>query len=136
MNSRIRPASPLFWLQLLAGLFFFFLGLAELLYMETLFPALAGGVSGAFGRGSEELNVVAAILELLGGIVLVVFLFTPTIGKVGVITAVILLVLWLLRVIFDYIFTGFFEPNFVIWFKNFSYALIPAAVLWLLGFGR
>jgi hypothetical protein len=122
-----------FWVQLVLGVFFTALGLVALIYNR--YGMDGGGVGRLFSRGGDTLNVIFAIVELAGGVILLLGLFVAMSGRVPYVAALVLLVLWLVRVLDCYFLSGIFEPNFLIWLTGFSRSLIPAAALWIVARG-
>jgi phage shock protein PspC (stress-responsive transcriptional regulator) len=128
----IRQPSVGTWLQVATGVFFVTLGIAELSAQDAWFGGIFAGVSQPFGPEGDVVNVVASLVELVGGVGLLAMLFVPFSPGVyrGLIIAT--LVVWGLRVLYHRVFTDVAEPDPVLWLNAIALDLIVGFVLWML----
>ena len=132
MAGRARSTDVSLWIQLLTGAFFLTLGILELAYYDSLLGGAFSGFGPAFGRASRELSLVAAIIEIVGGAVLLAAPFVPMGGSVYRISVLALTVLWAIRVIYQHIFVSLVEPTFLVWLNRLSVDALIALVLFML----
>ncbi len=126
MRQRFSIGSTLFWLQIAVCVFLIALGII----------GLEGGF-GLFGRNrplfrDDTLQTVASLVELAGGAILLVALFTALPSRLLFVSGLVLLGLWILLLLDGLFLTGFGEPGFLVWLNRLSWYLIPAFVLWLI----
>lgn len=132
MARRTRGIDISLWIQLLAGAFFLTLGILELAYYDSLLGGAFSGFGPAFGRASRELSLVAAIIELVGGAVLLAAPFVPMGGSVYRISILSLTILWAIRIVYQHIFVSLIEPTFLVWLNRLSVDALIALVLFML----
>ncbi len=121
-----------FFIRLFGGLFLISLGIIELNAQSSFLQGVFRGVALPFGSGAGVLNTVASLIELAGGITLITTLFTHIrVSLYRFIVAAALLV-WLARIVYQYLLTGFLEPDLLLWVKSFSIDAMFAGILWLL----
>ncbi len=132
MAPRTRSSDISLWIQLLTGAFFLTLGILELAYYDSLIGGAFRGFGPAFGRGSKELSLVAAIIELVGGAVLLAAPFVPMRAGVYRIPVLSLTVLWGIRIVYQYVFVALIEPTFLVWLNRLSVDVLIALVLLML----
>ena len=132
MARSSRSLDATLWIQLLAGAFFLTLGILELAYYDSLIGGAFRGFGPAFGRGSRELSIVAAVVELIGGAVLLLAPFVPMGTGVYRIPVLALTILWVARVVYSHFAVSLIEPTFLIWLNRLSGDALVAVVLFML----
>jgi hypothetical protein len=115
----------IFWLQLVTCIFLITLGIVGL--TEGSRAALRN--DGIF-RG-DSFRVIASIMELGGGVILLVALFAALRARFLFWVGVVLFALWLMLILEAFFMRGFLEPNSMIWANRLSWHGIPAVVLWI-----
>jgi hypothetical protein len=123
-------------IRVFAGLFLFSLGLVELNAQQAFLQGVFRGITQPFGADAGALNTIAALIELAAGIMLVASLFLSINASAYRILMLAVIVVWLGRIVYRYLFAGFVEPDFLLWLKGLSFDAVFAGVLWLMYGGR
>jgi hypothetical protein len=117
-----------FFLQLCLGLFFLALGIMGL----GNYNSKLSGIARFFGR-DDSLRVVAAVIELVMGIVLVLGLFLSLGSGLARVFSIALFALWALYILYYFVFNGLFKPDFVPWLYEVAWRSIVLVALWIVG---
>ncbi len=134
MARASRSFDTFLWIQLLTGAFFLTLGILELAYYDSLLGGALRGFRPAFGGSARELNLIAGIIELVGGLVLLLSPFVPMSRGFYRIPVLSLTILWAIRIVYVHIFVALLEPSFLVWVNRLAIdALIALVMLMLAG---
>lgn len=124
-------SGALFMLQLLTGIYLATLGLNGLLRYDSDLARLGRGISQAFGGGPDILTLVAAVVQLAGGVVLVVVLFVAVGDLLFRVLTFAVLAVWFLRIVMLLFVNSFLAPDLLTWLSQFSLHGIVAMSLWM-----
>jgi uncharacterized membrane protein YphA (DoxX/SURF4 family) len=133
MKRNVSISQPFVVVQLLTALFLITLGIQGLVEYNSDWNQFWRGVNHAFGGDNAQvLAIIISILELASGVVVLLALFRIGNDRIVRILTLIVIVFWLLRIIYYYVFNGFLEPSFILWLNRISLELLVTAVLWMI----
>ena len=124
-------SGAVFMLQLFTGVYLATLGLNGLLRYDSDLARLGRGIAQAFGGGPDILTLVAAIIQLAGGVVLVVVLFAAVGDVLFRVLTFSVLAVWILRIVLLLFVNNFLAPDLLSWLSQFALHGIVAMSLWM-----
>jgi len=118
-------------LQIAVGFFLVTLGIAGLMSYNTTLSEAARALSRIFGRASNPLNLIIAIVEVVAGAVLVLDLFVTLAGRLQFWTTLFIAVLWVVQIVVVFFVNNLLAPDFITWLNRLSMDLIILVGLWM-----
>lgn len=120
-------------LQIALVLFLITLGIVGLTEYNSRINELGRSLNRLFGRADNPANLIAAIAELVAGIIIGVALFVPVEKRVLWMACLVIAILWVIKILWVYVFYHIFEPDFATWLNGLSADLIVLVGLWITG---
>lgn len=118
-------------LQFITGLALFLIGLFAIVNYNSTGRELARSVNQLFGGKSDTLDLVLGILLAVSGVLVFVTTVVPLEKKALLISCVIALVIWVIRIILVYFTSDIGEPNFLAWAAPLLKDLVVLSALWV-----
>ncbi len=118
-------------LEIALAAFLITLGLAGLLNWDSGLTQVGRDINRAFGRASNPIAVIVAIVELLAGVMLLFSAFVSVEARLLYLLTLVIAILWALRILFGFFGRDLFEPNFVVWLNRLAADLIVLLALWM-----
>ena len=134
--AKSRPKSTFdatLLLQIALVLFLVTLGIVGLTEYNSRLSELGRSLNRFFGRPDNPVNLIAAIAELVAGIIIGIALFLPLERRVIWVACLVIAILWIIKILWVYVFYNIFEPDFVTWLNGLSADLIVLVGLWITG---
>jgi hypothetical protein len=124
--------STLFVLQIVVAAYLITLGLLGIIYWDSNWAQFGRGLNRAFGGGNNPINLIVAIVELAGGVIVLFALFASM--HSGLLSAVTLVIaiLWAVLIVVNLFARDIFETNFLVWLNRLAADLIVLLALWLI----
>ncbi len=120
-------------LQIVLAVFLITLGIAGLTQWNSRLNELGRSLSRLFGRPDNPFNLIAAIAELVAGIIIGLALVVSMESRVIWISCLVIVILWIVKILWVFVFNNAFEPDFVSWLNALSADLIVLVGLWIVG---
>jgi hypothetical protein len=118
-------------MQIAIVLFLISLGIVGIMYYNSRLGEWGRSIDRFFGRPDNPVNIIVAVAELAAGIILGFALFVPVPGRAAWIASLVMVILWIVKILWAYVLSGIFEPDFMVWLNRLSVALIVLVGLWI-----
>ena len=118
-------------LQLITGLALFLIGLLAIVNYNTTGREVQRFLSQTFGGESDALDLVLGILLAVSGVLVAVTTVMPLERKALLISAIVALVIWVVRIVLVYFAGDIAEPDFLTWFAPLVKDLVVLSALWI-----
>ena len=129
-NISTKSVGTGFWLQLFAGIFLITAGVLGIIHYNSNLQQFGRAINELFGKSNNPLTLVFAIIELAVGIVFVLnCLFTMSRTLISL-SAIVIIIVWIIRTIMTYFTASIFEPDFIIWLNGVASNLLFIIVFW------
>lgn len=120
-------------LQVIVALFLITLGLYGIMNYDSTRNELLRSLNKIFGKGTNPMNIIMAIFEIVAGAVLILVIFAPVKKNLLFIVTIIITVLWGVQIVLTFFAENIFEPDFVVWLNRLCIDLMVLTVLWSVG---
>lgn len=91
---------------------------------------LGRGINRAFGRANDPVALIAAIAELVAGVIVLAGVFFSVRTRLPYAATLGIAILWAVRILFGFFARDVFEPDFVIWANPLAADLIILLAVW------
>jgi hypothetical protein len=118
-------------LQIVMAVFLITLGLIGIINYNSDLAQFGRDLNRVFGRPNNPINLIAAIAELVAGVIVLAAVFVYVQSRIIFIATLIIVILWAVRIIISLFAQDIFEPTFLIWLNRLSADLIVLTALWL-----
>ena len=126
-----KHSGSVLFLQLALALMFIAMGIAGITHYNSGGAEFLRGLNKAFGRSSNVIPIIMAVVELVAGVLLVINLFGVIPGRVASLLLLIIVIYWGFTIVMTYFVDGLFEPDLLVWLGNISPKLVVFASLWI-----
>jgi|GEM_PF-1720829 len=127
-----KTTGSLFLLQLFAAIFLITTGILGIIHYNSDLQQFGRAVNELFGKSNNPLNLIIAIVELAGGIIIGAQLFITVGRQFMTIATWAVVVVWIIKTIMSFFTKDIFEPDFIIWLNGVSVYLLYIVVFWTL----
>jgi hypothetical protein len=131
-TKTVRRVDTLFVLQIVAAVFLFTLGLMGLVDYDSGWSRLGRDVNRLFGKASDPVTVIVAVVELVAGVLLAAALFVPVRTRWLYWTTMVIAIAWAVWIVLDLFVNGIFEPSFLKWLNQLAETLVLLLAIWLI----
>jgi len=118
-------------LQIVMAVFLITLGLIGIINWDSGLAQFGRDLNRVFGRPNNPINLIAAIVELVAGVIVLAAVFVYVRSRVLFVATLVIAILWVVRIIISLFAQGLFEPNFLVWLNRLAADLIVLTALWL-----
>ncbi len=131
MNTRSSTFGPSIVMQILVAVYLVSLGIISITAYNAPTSELARSLSRLLGTKANAFDLVVAIAEIVAGVIIFLGLFPVVSERLIYFSAIIIALLWVVRIVYYYVAQGLLEPNTVTWLNRISLDLIVATGLWV-----
>jgi len=136
-RSTVKPKTvlridTLFVLQIVVAVFLITAGLMGLIDYDSGWSRFGRDVNRLFGRASDPVTVIVAVVELVAGVLLAAALFVPVRIRWLYWTTLVIAIVWAVWIVLDLFVNGIFEPSFLKWLNELARTLVMLLALWLI----
>ena len=118
-------------LQIVMAVFLITLGLIGIINYSSDLARFGRDLNIVFGRANNPINLIAAIVELVAGVIVLAAVFFYVQSRWIFVATLVIAILWAVRIIINLFAQDIFEPTFLIWLNRLSADLIVLTALWL-----
>jgi sulfite exporter TauE/SafE len=118
-------------LQVVVGIFLITLGLVGIVHWDSNVAQFGRGLSRAFGRANDPVNLTLAVAEAVAGAIVLFGVFYGLRSRLLYAATLVIAVLWAIRVGLSFFALDIFEPDFLVWLNRLAADLIVLLSLWL-----
>jgi hypothetical protein len=118
-------------LQIVMAVFLITLGLIGIINYNSDLAQFGRDLNRVFGRPGNPINLIAAIVELVAGVIVLAAVFVYVRSRLLFFATLVIAILWIVRIIISLFAQDLFEPNFLVWLNRLSADLIVLTALWL-----
>lgn len=129
-KSSSKSAEVTFLLQLFAGIFLITTGILGIIHYNSDFQQFGRAVNSLFGKSNNPLNLILAIVELAGGIIITLKLFVALGKQLMTIATLAVIAVWIIKAVMAYFTKDIFEPDFIIWLNGLAAYVLFIMVFW------
>ena len=119
-------------LQIVMAAFLITLGLIGIINYSSDLAQLGRDLNIVFGRANNPINLIAAIVELIAGVIVLAAVFFYLQSRWIFVATLVIAILWAVRIIIILFAQDIFEPTFLIWLNRLCADLIVLTALWLI----
>jgi uncharacterized membrane protein YphA (DoxX/SURF4 family) len=119
-------------LQIVVAAFLITLGLMAMIHYNSDPARLGRGMNRLFGRSSDPLNLVVAIVEIVAGVIVFAGVFFAVQSRLLYGATLVIAILWIIQIILSFFASNFAEPDLIIWINRLAADLIVLLALWLI----
>ncbi len=119
-------------LQIVMAAFLITLGLIGIINYSSDLAQLGRDLNIVFGRANNPINLIAAIVELIAGVIILAAVFFYVQSRWIFVATLVIAILWAVRIIINLFAQDIFEPTFLIWLNRLCADLIVLTALWLI----
>jgi len=119
-------------LQIVMAAFLITLGLIGIINYSSDLAQLGRDLNIVFGRANNPINLIAAIVELIAGVIVLAAVFFYLQSRWIFVATLVIAILWAVRIIIILFAQDIFEPTFLIWLNRLAADLIVLTALWLI----
>jgi hypothetical protein len=119
-------------LQIVMAAFLITLGLIGIINYSSDLAQLGRDLNIVFGRANNPINLIAAIIELIAGVIVLAAVFFYVQSRWIFVATLVIAILWAVRIIINLFAQDIFEPTFLIWLNRLAADLIVLTALWLI----
>ena len=123
-------------LEISLAILFIAMGLAGITHYNSAGAEFIRGFNRAFGGANSVVPIVMSIIELVAGVFILLNLLRLVPDRISGLAMLIVLVYWAIRILMNYVFEGFAQPDFLVWLGNISPQLVILAAVWTVYQGR
>jgi hypothetical protein len=118
-------------LQIVVAAFLFTLGLIGVMHWNSDLAQFGRGLNKLFGRSSNPVALIIAIVELAAGVVVLAGVFVQ--GKNPALFAATLAVgaFWAVLIVVNYVAQNFLEPEFFAWLNKVALDCLVLISIWI-----
>ena len=118
-------------LQIVMAVFLITLGLIGIINWDSGLAQFGRDLSRVFGRPNNPINLIAAIVELVAGVIVLAAVFVYVRSRVLFVATLVIAILWVVRIFISLFAQDIFEPNFLVWLNRLAADSIVLTALWL-----
>jgi len=119
-------------LQIVMAAFLITLGLIGIINYSSDLAQLGRDLNIVFGRANNPINLIAAIVELIAGVIVLAAVFFYLQSRWIFVATLVIAILWAVRIIIILFAQDIFEPTFLVWLNRLCADLIVLTALWLI----
>lgn len=132
MSASDRRIGPVFAMQVIVSVYLVTLGVVAISAYNQPGSAFARDMSRFFGTSSSgSFDLAVAIAEVVAGVIIFLGLFPVVSNQLIYFAAIIIALLWVVRIVYYFFFQHIFQPDFISWLNRLSLDLIIATGMWL-----
>jgi hypothetical protein len=119
-------------LQCVVAVFLVTLGLIALIEYDSDAARFVRGVNRFFGRSSDPLTVIVAVVEIVAGVLVLAALFAPVKRSWLYWTTLVIAIAWAAWILVDLVVNRAFQPTFLAWLNQLASSLVLLLALRLI----